>query len=151
MWFIPIIISFVLLVVSFIVLSKIYNKVFNSKSSLDNTFNRSAAEVISSIQPNIAIMDGFKNLKANCILKFIAFVISALIVHFTDKLWITSLFLILLLMTWYVFADKNRIIKNNLSTFNKDLRSALFNSNLVLPIYQTLNFCFLYLVYILNK
>ena len=91
-------------------------------------------------------------IKGGTIIQFLLFIISALIVHFTDSLWVTYIYVLLVVFAWFMFAKKRKILLSDPAyLFDEAGQKAMIFANIVIPIYQTINWALLFVIYALNK
>lgn len=149
MWYLPIILSIVLAVIFIIYLNSLFSKLnkewkmFGGVGHIVNPFN--------ACYPHLSIGNRFSNITSNIVLKSVIFIIVALIVHYTDSLIISYIYILFVLIAWFVF-NKRRKDLNNLSEENKKMfKSYVFKSYITIPIFQTILYLLCYLTYMLNN
>ena len=100
----------------------------------------------------LLFISSFFLIKGGTIIQFLLFIISALIVHFTDTLWITYIYTLLVLFAWFMFAKKRKMFLSDPTYFLDEPKyRVIIFANIVIPVYQTINWILLFVVYWFNK
>ena len=149
MWYLSIIISIVIAIGFIIYLNILFSKfnkewgVFGGAGTIVNPFN--------TLYPHLSIGNRFSNITSNIVLKTVVFIVISLVIHFTDSLNITYVYILFVLLAWWVFNKRKKDL-NGLSEDNKKIfKSYVFNSYITIPIFQTILFLLCYLTYYLNS
>ncbi|MBO5463747.1 MAG: hypothetical protein J6A49_10600 [Clostridia bacterium] len=149
MWYLSIIVSIIIAIGLIIYLNVLFSKlnnewkVFGGAGVVVNPFNI--------LYPHLSIGNRFSNITSNIVLKTIVFIIISLIIHFTDSLTVTYIYILFVLLAWWVF-NKRRKDLNYLSEENKKMfKHYVFNSYITIPIFQTILFLLCYITYLNNK
>lgn len=99
----------------------------------------------------LLFISSFFLIKGGTIIQFFLFIISALIVHFTDSLWITYIYVLLVVFAWSMFLKKRKLILSDpVYFFDEAGQKAMIFANIVIPVYQTINWILLFVIYLLN-
>lgn len=149
MWYLSIIVSIIIAIGLIIYLNVLFSKlnnewkVFGGAGVVVNPFN--------TLYPHLSIGNRFSNITSNIVLKTIVFIVISLIIHFTDSLTVTYIYILFVFLTWWVF-NKRRKDLNYLSEENKKMfKRYVFNSYITIPIFQTILFLLCYITYLNNK
>lgn len=147
MWFLSIIISVIIGSSIIFYLNYLFKKLTTEWKifgigNIINPFN--------ACYPHLNIGNNFSNIRNNIILKEGIFIVISLIIHTTDSLNITYLYIIFVLFAWWVF-NRRRNELNNLSNENKKMfKNYVFNSYITIPIFQTILYLLCFVTYLLN-
>lgn len=147
MWFLSIIISVIIGSSIIFYLNYLFKKLTTEWKifgigNIINPFN--------ACYPHLSIGNNFSNIRNNIILKEGIFIVISLIIHTTDSLNITYLYIIFVLFAWWVF-NRRRNELNNLSNENKKMfKNYVFNSYITIPIFQTILYLLCFVTYLLN-
>lgn len=149
MWYLSIIISIIVTVIIIVYLSKLFSKLNTEWKVLGGIGNIIAP--FNTFYPNLSIYNNFSNIRSNIFLKEAIFIVVSFIIHKTDSLDITYLYIFSVLLAWWVF-NKRRTELNNLSRENKEMfKTYIFSSYITIPIFQTILYFLCYLTYLLNE
>lgn len=147
MWWITIIIDVLLVVLAFVFCNVYYNKHYGGNFGPMSLNVLRTHEVIEG--KILDVMPGFSNFSCNVLLKCIVTIICIVIIHFSDSLWITYLYMPYLLLTYWVF--KNRVQHYNAQTpDNKHFIKPALVASFTLPLFQTIFMISLYITYFFN-
>ena len=147
MWWITIVLDLALVLIGFLICALYYNKHYGGflgELSLDclKTYNVFLGNWFEA-------MPLFSNFSCNILTKGIITIISILIVHFTDKLWITYLYCPYLIATYRVYGKRVQLYMSEDKEERETIRPP-FVASFLLPLFHTLFFVLLFLTYILN-
>lgn len=145
MWYLSIIISIVIFVFLCFYTLKLY-----AKLKAKNIFPETEIHILNTFHPNIKTLPFFSNITSNLLLKEIIFIIFSLIIHFTDSLTPTYIYILLLLLAWFTYNGRKKEFveaKQNYPNIIIVLRKAF----IVLPIFNTILFLLCYLTFLLNE
>ena len=97
--------------------------------------------------PIFSVSQNFINYTANLILKFVIFAVVTIILHFTNSLFLTSLYILPLIFAWQAY-KKRKDFYNAMSDEYKKAYSSLYKACICIPLYQTLLFVFVEIMFI---
>ena len=146
MWWITIIADIALVAIGFLFCKTYYNKTYGRDLGF---FSLSFLRTHEVLHGNIfGIMPNFSNFSYNILLKGFVTIVCILIVHFTDSLWLTHLYIFYLLITYWMF--KNRLQHyNSQPEHNRTHIKPALVASFTLPFFHTLFLLLLYITYLL--
>lgn len=148
MWWITILIDIILVIIAFVFCNFYYNRHYSGvwgEISLDQLRTH---EVING--KIFGVTPSFSNFSTNVLLKCIVTIICIVIVHFTDSLFTTYVYIPYLLLNYWMFNSRLRYYKAQPPQFKSFIKPALVAS-FILPLFQTVFLLSLYLTYFLNS
>ncbi len=147
MWWISIILDIILIISSFIFCTLYYNQNYGDPiKQISLTLLQSHNALYGNI---FQVMHGFSNYSYNILLKGIITIICIFVVHFTDSLWITYLYLPYLLLTYWIYGKRVKQYKSENESQKKIIRPS-FVVSFSLPLFHTMFLILIYLTYVLN-
>lgn len=147
MWYLSIIISIIICIGFIVYLNNLFSKFSKSffpfnAAMLTNDFNI--------LYPQLSINNKFSNITSNLILKTVIFIVVSLIIHFTDSLIVTFVYVVFVFVAWWVF-NKRRNDLNTLSVETQGFfKQYVFKSYITIPIFQTILYLLCYITYLFN-
>lgn len=146
MWFLPIIISIVISVALFFYEKNLYS---NLKAT-DQLFLEARLQMLNKFHPYIQVLPNFSNITSNILVKEIVFIIFSLVIHFTDSLIPTYIYIVLVVLTWVKYNTRKKSFPEAKENY-PDIVAVLPKAYIILPIFHTILYVLCYLTYMLNK
>ncbi len=148
MWWISIIIETAVIIATFIFCNTYFKKIYGG---ILGDLSLSELQLHENLNRRIfGTTINFFNISANVLLKGIITFICILIIHFTDKLWISDIYVLYLVLTYFVFVRRFKHYNEQLNQTKKAIKPALISSA-VLPIAHTIFYISLFVTYYFNK
>ena len=150
MWWISILGVIFLVAISFIICSLHYQKHFSEKNEMNLYFTSQVLQMHNALYgKKVDIVNEFSNISFNILLKGIITIICILMIHFTDSLFITSIYIFYLLLTFWVYWNRKEHFKR-LDSASKDLLGPVFKITYILPWFHLAFYILLFVTYLLN-
>lgn len=148
MWWISITIDVALVVLAFIFSSVYYKTQYGGSTGIFLLQGLHIHEVLNG--KIFGVLPNFSNYLYNTIVKCIITIVCIVVIHFTDSLWITYLYMPYLLLTYWTFSNRLKHYKAQDANIKHCIKPALVAS-FIIPIFHTLCLVSLYITYLLNK
>lgn len=151
-WYLPIIISALLIPVFWLIISHIYNKAYTGNNPV-KFLNLCSARLAHTYSDYFDFSENLLGVKCHLIIKFIVFLICSLITHFSESIIVSNLIMVAVLaihmnMFRLRTRDYKLIIRNDESS--KDVLSPIYKSYTCVTVYQIIVFIANLIVYILT-
>ena len=147
MWWITIIITITLVLIAFLFCNRYYARHYGSSTGRVLLSCLHSHEVLyGSI---FRVLPNFSNISCNVLLKSVVTIICILIVHLSDSLWVTYLYLAYLLLTYSTFKKRKQHYNAQDSASKEIMKPALVAFS-ILPVFHTLFMVLLHVAYYLN-
>ena len=141
-WYSPVIAALIIFIFFVIACVCLYKKHYEQ-----DLFNLNFVQTHSAInRSNILVYKNFSNIYCNLVLKVIIFIIFSLVIHFTDRLWITYIYMALTFFSWLIFNGKKKEFKSMSEHVQPAFKPALTASSFI-PVFQTITYFLLFAVY----
>lgn len=153
MWFVPIIVSAVVLVVFWFILSAIYNNAYVKND--DSVFLISIASKAQTFSHTFDFSPNFMSLKYHLAIKYVVFLACTLITHFADSLTLSSIILsAVTFMHLFTFNARRKEYKNEICTeetgMKKQAYSPIYKGYIVVTVFQIFVYLSNFVVYLLK-
>ena len=144
MWWISILINLLIVIISVVIC------IYSYKKTAD-VFFLETMRLHGILYGNaLCHQNNFSNIYANVILKFVITCVCIIIIHFSDSLWISYIYILYLLLSYRMFNMRKKEF-NSLQSEEKALLKPAFNITILIPVIHTLFYISLFLTYFLNK
>lgn len=152
LWYLPIIISGLLIPVFWFIISSVYNKAYIGNDPI-KFLNLCSARLAHTYSEYFDFSEKLLGVKCHLIIKFIVFLICALITHFSESIVISNLIMIAVLaihmnMFRLRTRDYKLIVSNEKDA--RDVLSPIYKSYTCVTVYQVIVFIANLIVYILT-
>lgn len=147
MWWITIIVDIALVFLGFVFCSNYYSRHYEKDLGY---LSLQFLQMYEIVQGRVfGVMPNFSNFSYNILLKGIITIICILVIHFTDSLWITYLYMPYLFFTYWVFKRRVQHYMEQPNESKTMIKPALVAS-FTLPFIHTLFLALLYVTYLFN-
>ena len=147
MWWITIIIDIILIFICSQFCKKYYSKHYASGIG---SFSLSFLHTHETLHGRVfGVMPNFANYSLNIVLKGVVTIVCILVVHFTDSLWLTYMYIPYLILTYWTFKTRLQHYKSQPTSTQSHIKPALTASSII-PIFHTISLLLLYVTFLLN-